>query len=192
MEIQNSELRKQNSENRTQKTENGFSGFSIGGLSVGEPIPLMYEITEFCTDLMPKDKPRYLMGVGTPEDLVECIDRGVDMFDCVMPTRHARNGALFTAKGDINIFNACHTSDKGPVDENCTCYTCQNFSRAYLRHLFNAKEMLGGTLATIHNLHFYVDLIRRARLSLKEGRYLKFKDNFLTERKEKQCLPISQ
>ncbi len=161
-----------------------FEGFSIGGLSVGEPIPLMYEMTEVCTEVLPQDKPRYLMGVGTPEDLVECIDRGVDMFDCVMPTRHARNGKLFTARGDINIENARFADDARPIDEDCSCPTCRHYSRAYLRHLHRANEILASRLGTLHNLHFYVDLIRRAALALKEDRYPKFKRNFLSRRKE--------
>lgn len=163
-----------------------FDGFSIGGLSVGEPAELMYEMVEVTCEKLPTDRPRYLMGVGTPENIVECIDRGIDMFDCVMPTRHARNGALFTSTGSINIFNAQHTNSKGPIDEHCTCYTCKKFSRAYLRHLFMAKEMLGGRLATIHNLHFYIDLLRQAGSALDEDRYPDFKRNFLNNRKEKE------
>ncbi|MBT3182348.1 MAG: tRNA guanosine(34) transglycosylase Tgt [Deltaproteobacteria bacterium] len=167
------------------KTE--FDGYSIGGLSVGEPNELMYEMVDVCTDLMPADKPRYLMGVGTPEDLVECIDRGIDMFDCVMPTRHARNGSIFTNRGNINIFNAKFADDPAPLDPECNCYTCQNYSRAYLRHLITSKEILASRLATLHNLHFYHDLIIRATLSLREGNYLEFKKNFLTNRKELLC-----
>jgi queuine tRNA-ribosyltransferase len=166
----------------------GFDGFSIGGLSVGEPIPLMYEMTEVCTELLPTDKPRYLMGVGTPEDLVECIDRGVDMFDCVMPTRHARNGALFTAKGNLNIENARFADDPGPIDDACRCYSCTHYSRAYLRHLFISREILASRLATIHNLQFYFDLIERATLALEQGNYPEFKRNFLETRKENLCL----
>ena len=159
-----------------------FDGFSIGGLSVGEPAELMYDMVSVACEKLPLDRPRYLMGVGTPENIVECIDRGVDMFDCVMPTRHARNGALFTKSGSINIFNACHTRDKTPIDESCTCYTCQKYSRAYMRHLFTAKEMLAARLATIHNLHFYIDLLRQATLALNEDRYPDFKRNFLSTR----------
>jgi queuine tRNA-ribosyltransferase len=164
-----------------------FDGFSIGGLSVGEPIPLMYEMVASTAALMPADKPRYLMGVGTPEDLVECIDRGVDMFDCVMPTRHARNGELFTATGDLHIENARYAADPAPVDERCPCALCRHYSRAYLHHLFRAKEILAARLATLHNLQFYFDLIDRAALALSEDSYPKFKENFLAQRKESVC-----
>jgi queuine tRNA-ribosyltransferase len=163
----------------------GFDGFAIGGLSVGEPIPLMYEMALACTERMPPDRPRYLMGVGTPEDLVECIDRGIDMFDCVMPTRHARNGELFTSRGEINIENARFADDPGPIDELCGCAACRGYSRAYLHHLFKAREILAARLATLHNLQFYLDLIERASLALGEGRYPEFKRNFLSSRKEK-------
>ena len=165
----------------------GFDGYSIGGLSVGEPIPLMYEMTSASTEYLPKDKPRYLMGVGTPEDIVECIDRGIDMFDCVMPTRHARHGSLITARGNINIMNAKYADDKSPIDADCGCYTCRNFSRAYLNHLMHAKEILGHRLATLHNLQLYLDLIAEASLALREDRYPKFKKNFLNKRKELSC-----
>ncbi|HPM41150.1 MAG TPA: tRNA guanosine(34) transglycosylase Tgt [bacterium] len=164
-----------------------FDGCAIGGLSVGEPIPLMYEIAEVCTERLPKDKPRYLMGVGTPEDLVECIDRGVDMFDCVMPTRHARNGSLFTWRGDLNIENARFADDPRPIDEGCPCYACRNFSRAYLRHLFLAREILAARLATLHNLQLYFDLIERSIQALESDRYPEFKRNFLSLRKESVC-----
>ncbi|MBN1283754.1 MAG: tRNA guanosine(34) transglycosylase Tgt [Proteobacteria bacterium] len=168
-------------------TSHRFQGLAIGGLSVGEPPALMYEIVSSCAGHMPKDMPRYLMGVGTPEDLVECIDAGIDMFDCVMPTRHARNGSLFTARGHINIENSCFASDPSPVDAGCGCYACRNYSRAYLNHLFRAKEILAARLATIHNLQFYFDLIDRAALALGEDRYPEFKRNFLSMRKEKVC-----
>ena len=161
-----------------------FDGCAIGGLSVGEPIPLMYEIVDVCTEKLPAEKPRYLMGVGTPEDLVECIDRGVDMFDCVMPTRHARNGSLFTWRGDLNIENARFADDPRPIDEGCPCYACRNFSRAYLRHLFLAREILAARLATLHNLQLYFDLIERSIQALESDRYPEFKRNFLSLRKE--------
>ena len=161
-----------------------FDGYAVGGLSVGEPVPLMYEIAEVCTERLPADRPRYLMGVGTPEDLVECIDRGIDMFDCVMPTRHARNGSLFTWRGDMNIENARFADDPSPIDEGCRCYTCRNYSRAYLRHLFLSREMLAARLATLHNLQLYFDLIERCTLALNEDRYPEFKRNFLQLRKE--------
>ena len=141
----------------------GFEAYAIGGLSVGEPIPEMYDVTEQTAPLLPADRPRYLMGVGTPVDLVESVARGIDMFDCVLPTRNARNGQLFTSTGRINIKNAEYARDQNPVDAQCGCYTCRTFSRAYLRHLFHAGEMTAGTLNTLHNLHFYLDTMRRIR-----------------------------
>jgi queuine tRNA-ribosyltransferase len=141
----------------------GFEAYAIGGLSVGEPIPLMYDMTEQTAQMLPADRPRYLMGAGTPIDLVESVMRGVDMFDCVMPTRNARNGQLFTSQGRLNIKNAEFAEDMRPLDEQCGCYTCQHFSRAYLRHLFQAGEMTSGTLNTLHNLHFYLDTMNRIR-----------------------------
>jgi queuine tRNA-ribosyltransferase len=141
----------------------GFEAYAIGGLSVGEPIPEMYDITEQTAPLLPPDRPRYLMGVGTPVDLVESVARGIDMFDCVLPTRNARNGQLFTSAGRLNIKNAEYADDKGPLDARCVCYTCRNFSRAYLRHLFHAGEMTAGTLNTLHNLNFYLDTMNRIR-----------------------------
>ena len=146
-----------------ETVEIGFEAYAIGGLSVGEPIPEMYDVTEQTAPLLPADRPRYLMGVGTPVDLVESVARGIDMFDCVLPTRNARNGQLFTSTGRLNIKNAEYADDPRPLDERCGCYTCRNFSRAYLRHLFLAKEMTAGTLNTLHNLHFYLDTMRRIR-----------------------------
>ncbi len=141
----------------------GFEAYAIGGLSVGEPIPLMHEVAWHCADLLPADRPRYLMGVGTPLDLVECAAGGIDMFDCVLPTRNARNGQLFTSTGRLNIKNAAFADDERPLDAQCGCYTCRHYSRAYLRHLFQAGEMTAGTLNTLHNLHFYLDTMRRVR-----------------------------
>jgi queuine tRNA-ribosyltransferase len=155
-----SDLRRQSVE---QTLGIGFEAYAIGGLSVGEPISVMYDVTEQTAQLLPPDRPRYLMGAGTPADLVESVVRGVDMFDCVLPTRNARNGQLFTSTGRLNIKNAEYAEDKRPVDEGCVCYTCRNFSRAYLRHLFHAREMTSGTLNTLHNLHFYLDTMRRIR-----------------------------
>jgi queuine tRNA-ribosyltransferase len=146
-----------------ESLEIGFEGYAIGGLSVGEPIPEMYDVTERTAPLLPADRPRYLMGVGTPVDLVECVARGIDMFDCVLPTRNARNGQLFTSAGRLNIKNAEYADDRRPIDERCGCYTCRTFSRGYLRHLFHAGEMTAGTLNTLHNLHFYLDTMRRIR-----------------------------
>lgn len=141
----------------------GFDGYSIGGLAVGEPAENMYEIVDFTTDILPENKPRYLMGVGRPENILEAIERGVDMFDCVMPTRNARNAYLFTSQGVVTIKSAIYKDDFSPLDPNCDCYTCKNFSKAYLRHLFNAREILAYELATIHNLRFYLNLVKEAR-----------------------------
>jgi queuine tRNA-ribosyltransferase len=154
------DLRRQSVE---QTLEIGFDAYAIGGLSVGEPISVMYDVTDQTVQLLPPDHPRYLMGAGTPADLVESVARGVDMFDCVLPTRNARNGQLFTSTGRLNIKNAEYAEDSRPVDEGCICYTCRNFSRAYLRHLFHAGEMTSATLNTLHNLHFYLDTMRRIR-----------------------------
>ena len=141
----------------------GFDGYAIGGLSVGEPKKEMMEIAGSLAPLLPDDKPRYIMGVGTPGDLVECVRRGLDMMDCVMPTRNARNGHLFTSAGIVKIRNAVHKSDTGPLDGQCGCYTCRNFSRAYLHHLDKCKEILGAELNTIHNLHYYLSLMEGLR-----------------------------
>jgi queuine tRNA-ribosyltransferase len=154
-----------------------FPGYAIGGLAVGEPKPLMYEIIEQVEPYMPEEKPRYLMGVGTPADLVEGVARGVDMFDCVMPTRHARNGWLFTRDGHIVIKHAKYKEDSGPIDETCGCVVCRTFSRAYLRHLFMATEILSSVLNTIHNLYFYLDTVRRIRQFIELHRF----DEFLAE-----------
>jgi len=148
-------------------------------LSVGEPPPVMYDIVEHTTPFLPEDRPRYLMGVGTPEDIVEAVARGVDMFDCVLPTRNARNGQLFTSRGSINISNAQYAEDEGPLDPDCTCYTCRTFSRAYLRHLYRANEINAATLNTLHNLHFYLDTLRRIRESLLFGRFETFRHEFI-------------
>jgi queuine tRNA-ribosyltransferase len=159
----------------------GFEGYAIGGLSVGEPIEMMYEIAGHTAPLLPADQPRYLMGVGTPQDLVECVARGIDMFDCVLPTRNARNGQLLTRHGVLNIRNARYAEDERPPDDACGCYTCRHFSRAYLRHLTQVGEMLGATLNTIHNLFFYLDTARAIREAIVFGRFEKFRDQFLTD-----------
>jgi queuine tRNA-ribosyltransferase len=143
--------------------EIGFEAYAIGGLSVGEPPDVMYSVVEHTAPLLPRERPRYLMGTGMPDDLVECVARGIDMFDCVLPTRNARNGQLFTSAGRLNIKNAEYADDRRPLDERCSCYTCRTFSRGYLRHLFHAGEMTSGTLNTLHNLHFYLDTMRRIR-----------------------------
>jgi len=157
----------------------GFEGYAIGGLSVGEPIDEMYAVTESTARRLPVDQPRYLMGAGTPEDLVECVARGIDMFDCVLPTRNARNGQLFTSEGRINIKNARYAEDDGPLDPQCGCYTCRHHSRAYLRHLFAAGEMSAGALNTLHNLSFYLDTMRRIRDAIAFRTFDNFRQGFL-------------
>lgn len=151
-------------------TDIGFDGYAIGGLSVGEPKEDMMRILDHIAPEMPMDKPRYLMGVGKPEDLVEAVRRGVDMFDCVMPTRNARNGHLFISTGVVKIRNAVHRTDTGPLDPECDCYTCKNYSRAYLHHLDRSNEMLGGRLNTIHNLHFYQKVMQDLRDAIEQDR----------------------
>ena len=157
-------------------------GLAVGGLAVGEPEPERLRVLEEFVPHMPTDRPRYLMGVGRPEDIVAAVLRGIDMFDCVMPTRHARNGHLFTCTGVINIRNAVHQRDPGPIDPECGCYTCRNYSRAYLRHLDRCKEILGSRLNTIHNLYFYLDLMRQLREAISEGRVAAFARDFLARR----------
>jgi len=161
-----------------------FDGFAIGGLSVGEPKDDMKRILAHTTPKMPADKPRYLMGVGTPEDLVNAVDNGVDMFDCVMPTRNARNGWLFTQYGDVKIKNATYKNDTRPLDADCQCYTCQNFSRAYLHHLHKVGEILGSRLNTIHNLHYYQTLMQEMRDAIEAGEFEAFKKRFAEKRKQ--------
>ena len=157
----------------------GFEGYALGGLSVGEPSERMYELVADTTRRLPIDRPRYLMGVGTPEDLVECVGRGIDLFDCVLPTRNARNGQLFTSQGRINIRNAKYAEDDGPLDPECGCYTCRRHSRAYLRHLYMAGEMSAGALNTLHNLSFYLDSMRRIREAILFRTFEKFRQEFL-------------
>ncbi len=160
----------------------GFDGYAIGGLSVGEPKEEMMKILDHLKTRMPEDKPRYLMGVGTPEDLVEGVKRGIDMFDCVMPTRNARNGWLFTRYGDIKLRNAKHKHDLRPLDESCDCYCCRNFSRAYLHHLQKVNEILGARLNTIHNLHYYLNLMKEIREALDQGNFEAWCKNFAEDR----------
>ena len=153
----------------------GFEAYAIGGLSVGEPPDVMYEMVSRTTPCLPADRPRYLMGTGTPEDLVESVARGIDLFDCVLPTRNARNGQLFTSVGRINIKNARYAEDDRPLDPACGCYTCRTCSRAYLRHLFQANEINSSTLNTLHNLHFYLDTLRQIRDAIAFGRFESFR-----------------
>jgi len=159
--------------------EIGFDGYAIGGLSVGEEKPLMWEVIEEIAPLMPSGQPRYLMGVGTPEDLVEAIGRGVDMFDCVLPTRNGRNGQAFTSRGKLNVKNARWAYDTRPLDESCKCSVCRRHSRAFLRHLHQTGEMLAGILLTHHNLAFFLDTMRRVRQSIRSGDFLKFRREFI-------------
>ncbi len=163
-------------------TEIGFDGYAIGGLSVGEPKKEMLRILAHTAPKMPQNKPRYLMGVGTPEDLIEAVNQGIDMFDCVMPTRNARNGWLFTQYGDIKIKNASYKNDTTPLDADCACYTCRNFTRAYLHHLHKVGEILGARLNTIHNLHYYQFLMQGMRSAIEAGSFEAFKTEFLSKR----------
>jgi queuine tRNA-ribosyltransferase len=156
-----------------------FAGYAIGGLSVGETKEQMRAMLDITVPLLPPDKPRYLMGVGSPEDLLEGVARGIDLFDCVLPTRLARNAALFTREGRLNIRNAAFQRDAGPIEEDCACSTCQRFSRAYLRHLFKAGELLAYRLATIHNLHFLLQLMREIQVAVAKDCFPAFKDQFL-------------
>lgn len=157
-----------------------FPGYAIGGLSVGESKPQMHKILELVNDILPVDKPRYLMGVGSPEDLINGILRGVDIFDCVLPTRLARHQAAFTMKGRINLLNAINGRDANPIDSECGCYTCRNFSRAYLRHLIIAKEMLASTLISIHNLYTLLEITRRSRQAILNGDFNRYAHDFLS------------
>jgi queuine tRNA-ribosyltransferase len=160
----------------------GFHGYAIGGLSVGEPKPEMMRILDHLAHQLPAERPRYLMGVGTPEDLLDGMGFGVDMFDCVMPTRNARNGWLFTRFGDVKLRNSRYRDDTRPLDPSCACHTCRHFSRAYLHHLQRVNEILGARLNTIHNLHFYLDLMRQAREALEAGRFEAFRAEFAADR----------
>ncbi len=168
------------SECAKQLTDINFDGFSIGGVSVGEPSDSIYNILDYTAKLLPQDKPRYAMGIGYPPDIVEAVERGVDMFDCVVPTRYGRNGTAFTSQGKMIIRNAAFTDDFRALDEKCGCYCCKNFTRAYLRHLFNAQEMLGLTLLSLHNIYFFLDLARKIRAAIKSNQFSEFKKEFLS------------
>lgn len=163
-----------------QVTSVDLPGYALGGFSVGEPIELMHELLPKIAPLMPKQKPRYLMGVGTPLDLIIAIDAGVDMFDCVMPTRVARNGTLYTWSGKVSIKRVEYREDAGPLDPECDCYTCKHYSRSYLRHLFLSGEILGSRLNTIHNIHFYMSLMAKARAAIREGKWPEFRDQCIS------------
>ena len=158
--------------------EIGFDGYALGGLSVGEEKPVMHEVMDACSEQLPHDHPRYIMGIGTPEDLVEAVWRGYDMFDCVMPTRNARNGMLFTSQGRLNIKRKQYEEDQGPLDPTCDCYVCQNYSRAYLRHLFRTGEILASMLNTHHNIAWYLSLMARIREAIKQDQFELFRKEF--------------
>jgi queuine tRNA-ribosyltransferase len=156
-----------------------FDGYAIGGVSVGEPEEFLWAVIDWVEPLLPSNKPRYLMGVGSPVDLLKAIEKGIDMFDCVLPTRLGRNGCVYTSEGKLNIKNARFKDDFSPIDPNCNCWACSNYTRAYLRHLYKAEEILAARLATYHNLYFYRELMRRARKAIIEDRFLEFKEDFL-------------
>jgi queuine tRNA-ribosyltransferase len=173
------DLRKQSLE---QTIPLNFDGYALGGVSVGEPKEIMYKVTDIITPLMPADKPRYLMGVGTPEDIVHGVSYGIDMFDCVIPTRCARHGLLFTNSENVVIKNARWREDNNPIDENCDCYTCKNYSRAYLRHLYIAGEILAMVLNTIHNIYYYMRLMENIRRAISDHCFKEFKKDFLNKK----------
>lgn len=164
--------------------EMNFEGYSIGGLSVGEGSVLMNEVLDYTVDYLPEDRPRYLMGVGFPVDILNAVERGIDMFDCVVPTRNGRNGCAFTSMGRVKIFNSQYKEDSSPLDQMCNCYTCCNFSRAYLRHLFLAHEILGLTLLSLHNISFFQNLMQQIRESIKNGDFKNFKNEFLSRQSD--------
>jgi queuine tRNA-ribosyltransferase len=164
--------------------EIGFAGLGIGGLAVGESEAERTQVLDALVPQMPSHKPRYLMGVGRPEDIIEAVRRGIDMFDCVMPTRHARNAHLFTRQGVLNIRNAVHQKDTGPIEAGCACYTCRNYSRSYLRHLDKCAEILGSHLNTVHNLHFYERLMGEIRTAIEAGRFAAYAAEFYALRRE--------
>ena len=173
------ELRQQSVEDLL---ETGFDGYALGGLSVGESAEVMYQVMEWSLPLLPQDRPRYVMGVGTPENLVEAVSRGADMFDCVMPTRNARNGVLFTSFGKISIKQAQFLEDEMPIDPECSCYVCRNYSRAYLRHLYQSNEILASVLNTTHNLYYYLHLMQGMREAISAGAFMAFRKEFYRKR----------
>ncbi len=177
------------SESISGLTDIGFDGYAIGGLSVGEPADDRIRVLDYLQRELPEDKARYLMGVGKPEDLVEAVARGIDMFDCVIPTRNARNGYLYTSTGVLRIRNQKYQFDERPIDPNCDCYTCQHYSRAYLKHLDKCGEMLGGRLNTIHNLSFYHRLMKDMRKAIMDGKFSEFHNNFVRNRKDVEIEP---
>jgi len=162
-------------------TKLDFPGYAISGVSVGEGLELLKKVVGWTTPHLPENKPRYLMGVGLPEDILESVERGVDMFDCVIPTRYARSATLFTNRGRIRLTNKKYRRDFYPIEPNCTCYTCRNFTRAYLHHLFIANEVLSAILASIHNVHYYIQMMSDIRKAIEEGLFIDFKKRFLEE-----------
>ncbi|MGI6225137.1 MAG: tRNA guanosine(34) transglycosylase Tgt [Peptococcales bacterium] len=176
--IQGSTYRDLREQSAREITALDLPGYAIGGLSVGEPNEIMYEVLDYLIPLMPREKPRYLMGVGAPDNVVEGIFRGVDMFDCVLPTRIARNGTVMTKRGKLVVRNATYARDFNPLDKECSCYTCKNYSRAYLRHLLKADEILGLRLMSIHNLHFLLTLVKEIRAAILDERFLEFREEF--------------
>ena len=183
--VQGGEFEDLRKESALKTVEMDFDGYSIGGTSVGEPKDVMYNMISYATKYLPKDKPRYLMGVGDPVDLVEGISRGIDMFDCVLPTRIARHGNCFTRNGKINIRNAKYKEDFTPIEDTCDCYTCKNYTKAYIRHLVTANETNGGRLLSIHNIRFLIKLMEDARIAIKEDKYDEFKEEFLIKYNKK-------
>ncbi|MEE8190625.1 MAG: tRNA guanosine(34) transglycosylase Tgt [Candidatus Scalindua sediminis] len=182
--VQGSVFKELREECADRLVEMDFNGYSIGGLSVGEGSILMNEVLEYTVPRLPEEKPRYLMGVGFPPDIMDGIEHGIDMFDCVIPTRNGRNGCAFTAQGKVKIHNSCYRVDEGPLDENCDCYTCKNFSRAYIRHLFVANEILGLSLVSLHNIYYFEEIMRKARQSIMEGNFKAFKSQFLSTQED--------
>jgi queuine tRNA-ribosyltransferase len=172
-----------------------FEGYAIGGLAIGEPQDVMFEVISYTEPFLPKNKPRYLMGVGRPSDILGAIELGIDMFDCVIPTRMGRNARAFTHYGEINMRNAKHKMDSNPLDKDCDCYCCANYSRAYLHHMFKVDEMLGAILLTTHNLYFYHSMIKGARIAIEQNRFSAYKKDFLekleTDQKEKDLNPTA-
>jgi queuine tRNA-ribosyltransferase len=173
------DLRRQSAE---ELMDIDFSGYAIGGLSVGEPIDIMLKMADITLPILPQMSPRYIMGVGLPENLIELVALGADMFDCVLPTRNARNGQLFTRHGTINISNSRYKDETDPLDSECRCYTCRNYSRAYLRHLYQARELLAYRLNTIHNIHFFIHFIKRMRTAIVADKFESFRKEFYSQR----------
>lgn len=176
--VQGSMFKDLRMESLKQLIDLDLPGYALGGLSVGEPAEIMNDVLDYTVEAMPRNKPRYLMGVGSPDYIFEAVTRGIDMSDCVLPTRMARNGGFLTSQGRLTIKNAVHRNDFSPIDPECGCYTCKNYSRAYIRHLFNENEILGGRLATIHNLFFLINLMKNIRIAIREENFLQFKREF--------------